>query len=109
MMWQKVNGKYHLLLNGEGVEDGRMLQTACENIVDVRHKNQVPYVSYGGKMCEICKGVWHIVFTSVSDAKTSLRDQTNKQVIHRCLELTTSITLKKSLEARLRKLERQGA
>ena len=109
-MWQKHKGSYHLLLNNaETMEDGRFAQTACIELLQVRHKDQVPYVIYDQKKCIVCNGVWHIVFTSVQDARTSLKNQDNIKVLRRAADLTRSITLKMALEAKVRKLEKAKA
>jgi hypothetical protein len=109
MMWQKVKGKYHLLWNfSPDVQDGRFLQTACHDMVQARKKNQVSYVSYGGHMCETCKGIWHINCTSVDDARHSIRDQANLKVLRRALELADRKTLRQALQSRISRLEKAG-
>jgi hypothetical protein len=107
-MWQKVNGKYHLLMHmDQDVADGCFRECACGRQVQVRRKNQDPYVHYGGKKCEICSGVWHINFTSVDDAKGSIRIQRNLKVLRRALELADRVTLTRALESRIRQLENE--
>jgi hypothetical protein len=111
-MWQKVNGKYHLLLSAvpiEDVSDGRFMQSACGSQVQVRRKNQISHVSYGGKRCEICNGVWFINFTSVDDARQSIKGQTNLKVLRRALELSDRVTLTRALASRISMLEKEKA
>ena len=110
MMWQKVKGKYHLLLTfTPDIQDGRFLLGACGNQVQVLRQNQVSYVSYGGHMCVICNGVWHINCTSVDDARHSISEQTNLKVLRRALELADRKTLQQLLRSRISKLEKAGA
>jgi len=106
-MWQKVKGKYHLLLSFahrvETIEDGRFLQTACQEQVQVRKKNQVPYPLEN--KCGICSGVSHLINTSVDEAKRYyLKRESRLVVLYRAHELTTSKTLRKAIEARIRKV-----
>ena len=106
-MWQKVKGKYHLLLSPayriDDIADGRFLQTACQNQVQVRKKNQVSYPLKD--KCGICSGVSHLVNTSVDEAKRIyLKKETRLVVLYRALELTSSKTLKTAIAARIRKV-----
>ena len=105
-MWQKVKGKYHLLLAPayriDDIADGRYLETACLERVQVRKKNQVSYPMKN--KCGICSGVAHLVTASVDDARIYLKKENRLVVLYRALELTTSKTLKVVIEARIRKV-----
>lgn len=106
-MWQKVKGKYHLLLSPawriEDTADGRTLQTACEKLVQVRKKNQVLYPS--DHRCGVCDGVASLVHTSVEEARRySLPRETRLVVLYRARELTKSKTLKTAIDRRIRKV-----
>lgn len=110
-MWQRSRGKYHLLLNfSADVGDGRFLQSACGDQIQVNKKNQMAYIwSYTERSCPICIGVWHICFTSVADAKPTIAKETNMKVLRRALELAKQSTLRKAIEVRIKKLEKVGA
>lgn len=109
-MWQRSRGKFHLLLHfSADVADGRFLQSACGDQIQVNKKNQEAFVFNSEKQCAIYAGVWHISFTSVADAKTAVQNQTNLKVLNRALELARQATLRKMLEARIKKLEKGGA
>lgn len=102
-MWQKVKGKYHSLMNASGLPDGRFVQTLCQNQVQVRKKNQVPYPL--DHKCGICSGVSVIVYTSVEEArKYSLPHEARLVVLYRAAEITRSKTLKLAIERRIRKV-----
>jgi|SRR5690349_11401338 len=106
-MWQKVKGKYHLLLAPafriEDIADGRFLQTACQELVQVRKKHQVSYPRE--RKCGICSGVSALIHTSVEEARRySLPKESRLVVLYRALELTNSKTLKAAIEARIRKV-----
>jgi len=109
-MWQRSRGKFHLLLHfSRDVADGRFLLSACGDQIQVRQKNQETFVVNPEKQCPICAGVWHISFTSVADAKTTVQKETNMKVLKRALELASQATLRRMLEARIRKLQKGGA
>ena len=108
-MWQKDKGEYHLLLNySSETQDGSFRATACEGLIQSKKKNQSLFPLHG-EGCVICEGVWRLVFTSVDDAKTTLKHTENLTVMRRALELTKSVTLKKAIEARVRKLEKEAS
>jgi hypothetical protein len=107
-MWQKEKGKYHLLLNfSESVIDGRFLQTACNDLLQVQRNKQAEWVSDG--RCIICEGVWRLICTSVDDAKQTLKDTDDLRVLQRALNLSKSVTLIKAIQARMNRLEREKA
>jgi hypothetical protein len=109
VMWQKEKGKLHLLLNhSSAVLDGRFFQTACGELVQSRKDKQKLFPDHIADCCVVCTGVWRLTFTSVDDAKGTLRLTTNLTVLRRSLEITTSVTLKKMLQARIHKLEKVG-
>lgn len=109
-MWQRSRGKFHLLLNfSVDVADGRFLQSACGDQIQVRRMNQETFVFNSEKQCAICAGVWHICFTSVADAKTSVQGETNVKMLKRALELASQATLRKMIEARIKKLQKGSA
>ncbi len=106
-MWQKEKGKWHLLLNHSAdLQDGRFLQTACGNQIQVKRKSQNVFAL--GENCSVCMGVWHIVFTSVAEAKTTLKTTTNLDVLNRSLELTKSISLMNAIVSRINKIKKAG-
>ena len=109
VMWQKNEGKLHLLLNHRSdVAEGRYLQTACGDQGQVRKDKQQLFPAHIADCCVVCTGVWRLVCTSVDDAKGTLSYTTNMTVLRKSLEITTSVTLKKMLQARIRKLEKVG-
>ncbi len=109
-MWQRSRGKYHLLLNfSADVYDGRFLQSACGDQIQVNKKNQQAFIWSYEKTCKVCTGVWHICFTSVADAKPTIAKETNMKVLRRALELAKQSTLRKAIEVRIKKLEKVGA
>ncbi len=109
-MWQRSRGKFHLLLHfSPDVADGRFLQSACGDQIQVRRKNQETFVVNPEKQCPICAGVWHIVFTSVADAKTTVQSARNAKMLKRALELASQATLRKMIEVRIKKLQKGGA
>lgn len=103
-MWQKWKGKYHFLITVRGVaKEGQFLQTYCQELVQVRKKNQVPYPLE--RKCGNCSGVSALINTSVEEAKRySLPRESRLVVLYRALELTQSVTLKKAIESRIRKV-----
>lgn len=104
-MWQKNKGTYHLLLRfSADVVDGQFLQTACGDQIQVRRKSQSTWVFDAHKPCPICVGVWRLCFTSVDDAKKTLSKETNIKVLNRALEIASQKTLRRAIEARIRKL-----
>lgn len=108
-MWQKDKGKLHLLLqHSSDVAEGRFLQTACGDQVQVRKDKQQSFPNHIADCCVVCTGVWRLVCTSVDDAKGTLNHATNMAVLRRSFEITGSITLKKLIGARIRKLEKVG-
>lgn len=108
-MWQKNKGTFHLLLHfSSDVVDGRFLQTACGDQIQVRRKSQSTWVLDAQKPCPICVGVWRLCFTSVDDAKRTLRNETNVKVLNRALEIANQKTLRKAIEARIKRILRGG-
>ena len=107
-MWQKADGKYHwILIAGRRlVKDGQQqAMTYCEKTVIVQPGDQVPYVREG--RCEFCDGVANIIHTAAYEAiQYSVKRETRVDVLHRALEFTSSVTLKKAIERRIRKLEK---
>lgn len=102
-MWQKYKGKYHFLMNAQGAQDGLFRQTYCQDMVQIRKKNQVPYPR--DHKCGTCSGVSSLINTSVEEArKYSLPRESRLVVLYRALELTTSRTLKAAIERRIRKV-----
>lgn len=109
-MWQRNRGKFHLLLHfSADVADGRFLQSACGDQIQVRRNNQEAFVFNSEKQCPICAGIWHICFTSVFDAKTTVQQEKRLKVLNRALELAHQSTLKKVINSRINKLLRDGS
>lgn len=109
-MWQRSRGTHHLLLNfSADVNDGQFVQSACGAQVQVNKNNQKAFVSSYEKTCKVCTGVWHICFTSVADAKPTIAKETNMKVLTRALDLAKQSTLRKAIEARIKKLQKGGA
>lgn len=107
-MWQKDKGKYHLLLNfSDGVMEGGFLQTACEDMLQVRRRNQAMFHQLDS-VCEVCNGVWHICYTSVDDAKQTLKNTSNLTVLRRATDIAKQATLIKAIEVRIRKVEKDA-
>jgi hypothetical protein len=105
-MWQKNKGKFHLLLRfSADLIDGKFLQSACGDQIQVRRKAQRSWIWGEEKMCPICMGIWRLCFTSVDDARQSLKNQTNIKVLERALEIARQATLKKAIETRIKKLK----
>lgn len=105
-MWQKNKSKHHLLLNYSNETcDGSFRQTACGDQIRSKKKNQSAYPPLA-QDCEICSEVWHIAFTSVSEAISKLKNTTNVKVLDQVAILTNSTTLLKAIHARMRKLEK---
>ena len=106
-MWQKRvdEEEYHLLWSYDADLNGQAVNTACGDLVVVNLKEQVshPYLVKG---CAVCVGVWHLVCTSVQDARGELKHTNNLKVLRRAMELTKSVTLAKALGARIRKIEK---
>lgn len=110
-MWQKDKaGKVHLLtLNSDNPcrMNGSISSTACGVELRIDSKKQISAHEVQN-MCEVCKGIWHIVFTSVDDAKKSMALVTDLVVLRRSSVLTRSKTLRNALDARIRKLEKEA-
>lgn len=107
-MWQKNKGKYHLLLNySNETHDGSYRQVACGDLLRSKKKNQSVFLPLG-EDCVICKGVWHLAFTSTADAMTTLRNETNIKVLNQAAIITKSTTLLKAIHARIRKIEKDA-
>ena len=108
-MWQRDRKNYHLILNSYAVTpDGYLIEMACGAQRQQRKSRQTtlaPYLEH----CPICDGIWRIVFTSVEDAKSTVRSTSDMKVLKRSLALTNSATLKKMINARIKKLEKVGA
>lgn len=106
-MWQKVDGKYHWVLSADRllVEDGQQAMTCCKQAVTVQRADQVPYVREG--RCEFCDGVTSIIHTAAYEAiNYSVKAETRVDVLLRALDFTSSVTLKKAIERKIRKLEK---
>lgn len=105
-MWQKHKGKFHLILNHQiDKEDGRFIAIACNDLIQNKKKNQISY-PMSVVTCEICDCVWRLVYTSVSDAKNSLKNMNNLRALRRALGLSRSVTLDKAIEIRIRQIEK---
>lgn len=106
-MWQKVDGKYHwVLITGRRlVLDGQQAMTYCNEAVIVHPADQVPYVTED--RCEFCNGVAKIIHTAAYEAiQYSVKRETRVDVLRRALDFTSSVTLRKAIKAKLRKLEK---
>ena len=107
-MWQKNKSKYHLILFHQiDKEDGRFIALACNDLIQSKKKNQISY-PMNVVTCEVCTCVWHLVYTSVSDAKNNLKNMNNLRALRRALELSRSVTLNKAIEVRIRKIEKDA-
>lgn len=108
-MWQKDKGKFHLLLNysSDATQEGLFRQTACNNSFQFRRAKQDLFAPHE-QCCKICWGVYRLICTSVDDAKKSLAFETDLKVLNRSLELTRSITLRKAIVSRIRKMEKDA-
>ena len=109
-MWQKVDGKYHWLLRADQMEDGQMAQTYCEEIVRVQHKNQVDYVTNRDDRCGFCDGVAEIIHTAAYEAiQYGVKRETRVDVLRRAIQFTSSVTLTKAINTKIRKLEKAAS
>ncbi len=107
--WQKAKGKFHYLPYDDGiVEEGRFLSAGCSVLMQVSRRSQVIYPEMSNR-CEECVDVWRLIATSVDDAKITLKSETRLIVLEQAAKFTKSITLRKAIEARIRKLEKAGA
>jgi len=108
-MWQKDRKNYHLILNSNAVVlEGELIEMAC-GIQRHPNKSRQVVITPTWEHCPICDGIWHIVFTSVADARDRVKTTTNVKVLSRALELASQVTLRKMIEARIRKLQKGGA
>jgi len=108
-MWQKVSGKYHWVLGGDQLQalEGWQAMTYCQKAVVVQQENQVPYVTEMEDRCEFCDGVSNIIHTAAYEAiRYSVKNETRVDVLRRSLEFTSSVTLIKAIEQRIRKLSK---
>jgi Zn-finger nucleic acid-binding protein len=107
MIWQKHKNNYHLLRPvSDGLQDGAYVKTVCNVQIVVKRKDQLVIVT--DDMCPICNGVWHLVYTSVADAMQSVRRETNQKVLDCAAIATSSSTLLKAINARIRKLQKDA-
>lgn len=107
-MWQKNKSKYHLLLNySNETRDGSFCQVACGDQLQSKKKKQSVFLPRGEE-CPICKGVWHLAFTSTADAMITLKNETNIKVLNQAAIITKSTTLLKAINARIRKIEKDA-
>jgi hypothetical protein len=105
-MWQNVDGKYHWVLSADRllVADGQQAMTYCRQAVTVQRADQVPYIREG--CCEFCNGVSNIIHTAAYEAiRYSVPKETSVDVLRRALEFTSTVTLRKAIERKIRKLE----
>jgi hypothetical protein len=107
-MWQKENGKYHMLVNYDQSEgdDGRCLGTFCGRTLRVNEKTVEAFVM--DRRCKICEGVWRLVCTSVDDAKCTLRSENDHDILYWAEIHAKQATLKKAIRARIKKLEKEA-
>lgn len=107
-MWQKDGRKFHLLLNySSDTMDGLYRPIACDDSIQFRRSKQDLFAPHE-KCCPICWGIYRLTCTSVDDAKKSLTHETSLAVLHRASYLTKSVTLRKAIDARIRKLEKEA-
>jgi hypothetical protein len=103
-MWQKHAGEYHFIMSDRGSHNGRFLrETYCQEQLREDPSRQVPYPRE--RRCGVCDGVANLINTSVEEAvRYSLPKETRLVVLYRALELKQSVTLKKAIERRIRKV-----
>jgi hypothetical protein len=113
MIWQRsdqtTHSRYHLLAG----QNGNHVKTACGMEVYTRRGQQTEEVwAIYDRMCPTCKQIWQIVFTSVDEARSTLKSVTDLPVLEGALRLARqkngAATLIKMLERRVQQAGRRG-
>lgn len=106
-MWQADKDGSHLLWDYNSDLRGVLVETACGKRMKANPKKQTisPLVN---KNCVMCNSLWHIVCTSVEDAKGALKKETNLHVLERVTLLSRSMSLRKMAQARINRLKKDA-
>lgn len=107
-MWQRIkkdDEQWHFIKNTQADLNGYVCETACgEKIVlDIAAARTDPYLVPG---CKYCVPIWHLVCTSVDEARAQLKNVFDMRVLTRAALLIDSVTLLRAIDARIRKLEK---
>lgn len=110
-MWQKASkmrkSRYHLISRVERGTTYTACGEALETSPELRRDN--PSDVYE-QMCNTCRAIWSLVFTSVEDCRATLRNESDSDVICGALDLARRIKSPKgmieALQAKWRKMEK---
>lgn len=106
-MWQADKDGSHLLWDYNNDLRGVLVETACGKRVKANPKKQTIFPSASNN-CAVCNSLWHIVCTSVADAKDMLKKEINLHVLERVMLLSRSLSLRKMAQARINRLKKDA-